>query len=53
MFKKKTVIAYLDGEYLIDVVEAALDNNMMHNDMKKLLVKENPNHEVTFKVEEC
>ena len=53
MFKKKTMIAYLDGEYLTDVVEAALDNNMMLNDMKKLLVKENPNHKVTFKVEEC
>ena len=34
---------------LVDVVQAALDNNMMVDDMKKLLVKENPGHEVTFK----
>lgn len=49
--KKKTTWAYLDGKKLVDVVQAALDNNMMVNDMKKLLVKENPGHEVTFKVE--
>ena len=27
-YKKKTVWAYLDGEKLVDVVQAALDNNM-------------------------
>ncbi len=47
--KRKTVWAYLDGKKLVDVVQAALDNNMMVDDMKKLLVKENPGHEVTFK----
>lgn len=48
---KKTVWAYLDGKKLIDVVKAALDNNMMVDDMKKLLIKENPEHKVTFKVQ--
>lgn len=49
--KKKTVWAYLDGKKLVDVVQAALDNNMMVDDMKVLLVMENPGHEVTFKVQ--
>lgn len=46
--KRTTVWAYLDGK---KVVQAALDNNMMVDDMKALLVKENPGHEVTFKVQ--
>lgn len=49
--KRKTVWAYLDGKKLVDVVQAALDNNMMVDDMKVLLIKENPGHEVTFKVQ--
>jgi len=49
--KKTTVWAYLDGKKLADVVQAALDNNMMVEDVKKLLIKENPGHEVTFKTE--
>lgn len=49
--KRKTVWAYLDGKKLVDVVQAALDNNMMVADVKELLVRENPGHEVTFKVE--
>lgn len=49
--KKKTVWAYLDGKKLVDVVQAALDNNMMVDDLKKVLIKENPGHEVTFKYE--
>lgn len=49
--KRKTVWAYLDGEKLVDVVQAALDNNMTVNDMKALLIKENPGHEITFKCE--
>ena len=49
--KTKTVWAYLDGKKLVDVVQAALDNNMMVDDIKALLVRENPGHEVTFKVE--
>lgn len=47
--KRKTVLAYLDGEKLVDVVQAALDNNMTVDDLKKQLIKENPCHEVTFK----
>lgn len=49
--KKRTVWAYLDGKKLVNVVQSALDNNMMVNDMKALLIKENAGHEVTFKVE--
>ena len=49
--KRKTVWAYLDGKKLVDVVQAALDNNIMVEDVKALLIKENPGHEVTFKVQ--
>ena len=49
--KRKTVWAYLEGKKLVDVVQAALDNNMMVDDLKAQLVKENPGHEVTFKCE--
>jgi len=49
--KRKTIWAYLDGKRLVDVVQAALDNNMTVDDMKALLVRENPGHEVTFRVE--
>lgn len=49
--KRKTVWAYLDGKKLVDVVQAALDNNMTVEAMKELLVKENLGHEVTFKVQ--
>lgn len=52
MRKKRTYIwAYLDGEKLVEVIQAALDNNMMVNDMKAQLIRENPGHEVTFRVE--
>lgn len=47
--KRKTVWAYLDGKKLVDVVQAALDNNMMVDDLKKQPIKENPGHEVTFR----
>lgn len=49
--KRKTVWAYLDEKKLVDVVKAALDNNMMVDDLKAVLIRENPGHEVTFKVE--
>lgn len=49
--KRKTVWAYLDGKKLVDVVQAALDNNMMVADLKTKLIAENPGHEVTFKVQ--
>lgn len=48
--KRKPTWAYLDGKRLVDVVQAALDNNMMVDDLKKKLIEENPGHEVTFKV---
>jgi len=52
MRRKKTRIwAYLDGVKLVEVIQAALDNNMMVDDLKKQLVLENPGHEVTFHVE--
>lgn len=51
MYKRKTIWAYLDGKKLVDVVQAALDNNMMVDDLKKLLVKENQGHKIAFKVE--
>lgn len=49
--KRKTVWAYLDGKKLVNVVMAALDNNMTVEEMKALLIRENLGHEVTFKVE--
>lgn len=50
--KRKYIWAYLDGEKLVEVIQAALDNNMMVDDLKKVLVQENPGHIVTFKIEE-
>ena len=41
--------ACLDGEKLVEVILAALDNNMTVDDMKKKLIEENPGHEITFK----
>ncbi len=49
--RRKTVWAYLDGKKLVNVVQAALDNNMMVEDLKKKLIEENPGHDVTFKVQ--
>lgn len=47
--KMKKCVALIDGELLCeDVLKAALDNRMMLDDLKKRLVEENPNHEVTF-----
>jgi len=40
----------VSNEELVALVQAALDNNMMVEDMKALLIRENPGHEVTFKV---
>ncbi len=50
--KRKTINAYLDGKFLVDVVQAALDNNMMVDELKEKLIRENPGHIVTFKFEE-
>ncbi len=49
-YKRKTIKAYLDGKFLCDVVKAALDNNKDVQEIKQILVNENPNHTVTFKV---
>lgn len=49
--RRTTVWAYLDGKKLVDVVQAALDNHMMVDDLKAQLIRENPGHEVMFKVE--
>lgn len=49
--KRTTVWAYLDGKKLVDVVQAALDNNVMVDDLKTQLIRENPDHKVTFKVQ--
>lgn len=48
--RKVKIWAYLDGKKLVEVIQAALDNNMMVDDLKKQLIAENPGHEVTFKV---
>lgn len=48
--RRKVIWAYLDGRKLIEVIQAALDNNMNVDDMKQLLIRENPGHDVTFKV---
>lgn len=48
--RRKVIWAYLDGRKLIEVIQAALDNNMKVDDMKQLLIRENPGHEVIFKV---
>lgn len=51
MKRKRTYIwAFLDGEPLVEVIQAALDNNMMVDDLKRQLVHENPGHTITFKV---
>ena len=42
--------AYLDGKPLVEVIQASLDNNMTVDDVKALLIRENPGHEVTFRV---
>ena len=49
--KRKTIRAYIDGKKYVDVVQAALDNNMTADDMKKLITAENPNNKITFKTE--
>jgi hypothetical protein len=48
--KRKYIWAYLDGEKLVEVIQAALDSNKSVDDVKKLLVAENPGHNVSFKV---
>lgn len=52
-YKRAYIWAYLDGEPLVEVIQAALDNNMMVDDLKVKLIAENPGHEVTFKIVKC
>lgn len=51
--KNKSVYSYhISPKKLEEYIGSlTLDNNMMVDDMKQLLIKENPGHEVTFKVE--
>ena len=49
MRSNMTIWAYLDGKKLVDVVQAALDKNVMVDKMKKILTGENYGHKVTFK----
>lgn len=48
--KRPYVYAYLDGKFLVEVIQAALDNNLFVDELKQKLIAENPGHEVTFKV---
>ena len=50
--KRKYIWAYLDGKPLVEVIQAALDNNMTVDDVKKRLIQENPGHEVVFRIKE-
>lgn len=49
--RKKHIWAYVDGKKLVEVIQAALDNNMMVDEIKDMIVKENHGHEVIFKIE--
>lgn len=51
MKRHKFIWAYLDGRKLVEVIQAALDNNIGVSELKAMLIRENPGHEVTFKVE--
>lgn len=48
--KRAYIWAYLDGKKLVEVIQAALDNNMTVDEVKQTLIDENPGHVVTFKV---
>lgn len=48
--KRTYIWAYFDGKRLVEVTQAALDNNMTVDDLKEMLIRENPGHEVTFRV---
>lgn len=51
MFKPKTVYAYVDGKRVCDVVDEALQYNLMLIEMKIRIEKKYAGHEVEFKVE--
>ena len=52
MIKRKYLWAYLDGKPLVEVIQAALDNNMSVPELKKKLEEENPGHEITYKIKQ-
>ena len=48
--RMKKCKAYLDGVILCDdCLQAALDNNKTLDEIKRLLVEENPDHKVEFR----
>ena len=49
-YKRKYIWAYLDGKKLVEVIQAALDNNRMVDDLKQKIIAENPGHTVEFKI---
>lgn len=49
-YKKPEIIAYVDGKKLCKVIQAALDNNMTVDQLKKRLIEENAGHKVEFKI---
>jgi hypothetical protein len=49
-YKRKYIWAFLDGEPFVEVIQAALDNNLMVSELKEKLIKENPNHKVDFRI---
>lgn len=51
MYVRKTVWLYVDGRKVCDVLKAALDANVMLDDMKKILAAEYKGHFVDFRVE--
>ena len=52
MWMPKTIIAYVDGEYLCDVVDEALKHNKMATEMKKIIAERYKDRKVEFRVEE-
>ena len=51
MRRKRTYLwAYLDGKKLVEVIQAALDNNMTVDSLKQVLIDENAGHTVEFKI---
>ncbi len=49
--KRPTIWAYLDGERHIEVVQAALDNNISLHEMKNVLIAQNLGHDLEFRPE--
>ena len=52
MWMPKTIIAYIDDEYLCDVVDEALKHNKMVMEMKHIIERKYKDRAVEFRVEE-